>query len=855
MSLKKYHDKRNFKSTAEPKGGKSSNSKLAFVVQRHDASHLHFDFRLEMDGVLKSWAVPKGPSLNPTDKRLAMEVEDHPYDYKDFQGEIPEGNYGAGYVYLWDKGTYELLDEDHKPINEWKSGSIKIVMHGKKLKGEFALVRLKTGEKNAWLLIKHKDKYATEKEYHIDDFTPKTVLAKDKERGSSARKPKKAAVKKAAAPKKAATSKTPAKKAAAATKATAEPVKKKPSPKRPESKMKAHYKPMLTTLVAQAFDDNEWIFERKWDGYRAIASLEDGKVKLYSRNNISFIPAFQKVADSVEKIPHNVVLDGEIVVMGKNGKTDFQSLQQYKKTQKGNIRYVVFDLLYLDGHALTHMPLLDRKALLLDLVQKMNDPVITFSEHVVGKGNTLFKKAVSKQWEGIIAKKSDSNYSEGIRSQQWLKIKHHNQQEAIIGGYTSPRGSRSKFGALLLGTFKGKDLHFIGHCGGGFNESLLKEVFTLMQPYKRDTSPFMEKVPMNGPTVWLDPKLVCEVKFAEITSGGILRQPIFLGMRHDKKAKEVVLEKPKTVDMKKANKDAIKVGNKNVPVTNTDKIYWPKEKITKGELIDYYTQMADYIVPHLKGRPLSLHRFPNGIAQPGFYQKDVEVEQMPSFVKTVEIYSSSTEKNIDYIVCDNAATLVFMANLGCIEMNPWLSSANKLDNPNFCVLDLDPGKINFSAVVETALAIKEILDGLKVKAFVKTSGSTGLHIFIPIGNTYSYDTSRLFAKYVAQMANEQLPKTTSITRSVATRTKKVYIDFLQNSRGQTVASIYSARPKPGATVSMPLDWKDVNEKLRITDYDIHNVPALIAKSGDSWKEMLKVKNNLLQVIKSIEQME
>ncbi|GEP89355.1 ATP-dependent DNA ligase LigD phosphoesterase module/ATP-dependent DNA ligase LigD polymerase module [Chitinophaga terrae (ex Kim and Jung 2007)] len=826
MSLAKYRQKRDFKETTEPQAGKPEKGKHIFVVQRHHASRLHYDFRLEVDGVLKSWAVPKGPSMNPADKRLAMEVEDHPYDYKDFEGTIPAGNYGAGTVYIWDKGTFELLrgdgDFDKEALKEIKDGDLKIVMKGKKLKGEFALVKMKGGrEANAWLLIKHKDKYAVD-EYDSEDYTPERVKAQGL-------------------------------KNKAASKAAKKKVVNLPPENSSKRAMKKLYQPMLATLVNQPFDGEDWLFETKWDGYRAIAAVKKQKVELYSRNQKSFNDDYPDIVAALEQLDHDVVLDGEIIVLGKDKRSDFQQLQQYRTSGKGQLVYMIFDLLHLDGNELQHLTLLERKSLLKDLLSNIRDKRLKYSDHVLENGIRFYDKAREKQWEGIMAKKTDSVYEEGKRVKSWLKVKIVNEQEALICGYTAPRGSRKKIGALILGMYEGKKLRYIGHCGGGLNTDSLGTLYDKLQPLVTNNAPFAEKIATNTPVTWVKPQLVCEVKFQEWTSDGHLRQPVFLGLREDKPAKDVHPEKPKALDMATIEKErTLTLNGKKVALTNQTKLYWPDEQITKGQLVDYYMSVARFILPHLKDRPLSLHRFPNGINGPSFYQKDLDLEQAPDWIKSYTMVAESTGKEVDYMVCNNEASLAYMINLGCIEVNPWLSRLSKLDNPDFIVLDLDPEKIDFKYVVETAQKVKEILDGYKIDSFCKTSGSRGLHIYIPTNGKFEYETTRLFAEFVAKQVNEALPKTTSVIRAKASRQKKVYIDFLQNSRGQTVAAPYSVRPKPGATVSMPLLWGEVNERLKMSDFNIFNSLERINEKGDLWHDIKSHKNDLRNAIRSIE---
>lgn len=880
-TLSTYNKKRDFKQTSEPKGGKAAKGQHIFVIQRHHASRIHYDFRLEVAGVLKSWAVPKGPSLNPADKRLAMQVEDHPYDYKDFEGTIPKGNYGAGTVYVWDKGSYELLYADGKnfdkeALHEIKEGNLKIKMKGRKLKGEFALVKMKGREDNSWLLLKHKDNYAVKEEYNSEDYTPKKIIEqglrfKEQEKGSS-----KGSRKVAATAKRSGTT-------------TAAPgnVKKKASAT-PEKNVKTApdkmYKPTMATLVDAPFSREGWLFEPKWDGYRAIADVRNGKAELYSRNHLSFNKDYPSIVKAVEKISHNVVLDGEVVVLDSKGNTNFQALQNYKNSGKGKLTYVVFDLLKLNGQDLRELPLIQRKELLAEVVKQLDDPAVIYSAHILTNGEKLYEKARTKQWEGIIAKKADSVYEEDRRTMNWLKMKVLNEQETIICGYTAPRGSRKKLGALVLGVLDDKGaLRYVGHCGGGLNGELIDMLYDKLQPLQQKTPVFKEKIKTNMPVTWVKPELVCQVKFSSWTEGGHLRQPIFMGLRKDKPVKEVKKETAKSLQMatttnrktktstsakagnaksKAAAKAApaaqqekeriLKLNGKEVTLTNQQKIYWPDEKITKGQLVDYYLSVAKYLLPYLKDRPMSLHRFPNGIKGSSFYQKDIDHENTPDWIKTIPLHAASTGKDVDYLLCNNEATLAYMINLGCIEVNPWLSRINRLDNPDHVVMDLDPEGIGFKAVIETALCIKEILDGLKVTSFCKTSGASGLHIYIPTGGKYEYEACRLFAEFIARQTNQQLPGITSVVRAKSARKRKVYVDFLQNSRGQTVAAPYAVRPKPGATVSAPLLWEEVNDQLQISDFTMHNMLQRLEEKGDLWQPTQQVKNDLKKVIKQIE---
>ncbi len=851
MSLTRYNSKRNFKKTSEPSGKKATTrGGLKFVIQQHAASHLHYDFRLEMDGVLKSWAVPKGPSMNPADKRLAMMVEDHPYNYRNFEGSIPEGNYGAGNVIVWDNGIYNSTEKLTKKEEEKKllaglhKGHISFVLHGKKLKGEFSLVKLNGKQENAWLLFKKEDKYSNEKDILLKD---KSVLS-----GKKLIIPKKnAAAKKTR-------SKEPAKKTL-----TVNTRKKKlPSPDDVD--------PMLAEIGTAPFDDPQWLFETKYDGYRALAIINSQDVQLFSRNHISFNNKFAAVADELSKIHHSVILDGEVVIEDKKGNSHFQSLQNFQRTGTGELKYYVFDILNLDGTDVRELPLIERKELLKLLLQKAKLKNVFYSEHVIGKGKSFYKTAEKKKLEGIIAKDSRSPYRSGRRSGDWLKIKLSQQEEAIITGITSPRGSRNHFGSILLGMYKGDELIYIGNCGTGFSDNLLKELYTKFKKYFIARSPFSEKINLNN-VQWMKPALVCQVKFTEWTQDGHLRHPVFLGLRIDKNADEVQLSQPKKMSTTKKqtssrkkiingnaktedDKTGIKAGNIIVPLTNQQKIYFPKDKITKGDIVNYYNEVSDLILPYLKNRPQSLNRFPNGINGPSFYQKDIDVDKVPSWIKTEKIYSASNKEYIDYLICNDKATLLYMANLGCIEINPWNSQLKSIENPDWMVIDLDPEKIAFKEVVRAAIEVRRIMEELNVESYCKTSGATGLHIYIPMQGKYNYDVIKTFAQLIAQTVNVRLPETTSIVRSPQKRQGKVYIDFLQNRRGQTLAAPYSVRPKPGATVSTPLEWKEVNNKLDPTDFTIKTIFKRLDKKGDLWKKVIGKGANLDQIMKKMTQL-
>ncbi|MBZ4041094.1 DNA ligase D [Flavobacterium hibisci] len=846
MSLSKYNQKRDFKQTKEPKGKvEKSESELIFVVQKHAASHLHYDFRLEMNGVLKSWAVPKGPSMNPDDKRLAMMVEDHPYSYKDFEGTIPEGNYGAGNVIVWDNGTYiydkKTTSQEKAMLADLKKGRLSFILKGKKLKGEFSLVKLKGKQENAWLLIKKNDKYATDADILEKN---KSILSK-RSLEELEKKSKKA---------------VPAAK------------KETPSKKKNDLAEKATFvKPMLANIKEKTFNDPDWIFEKKYDGYRTIAVINPPEIELFSRNEISFNRNFKAVAQDLKKIDHTAILDGEVVVEDESGKANFQLLQNYLKTGSGELKYYVFDLLNLDGNSITELSLVDRKELLKILFNKYNFTNVFYSDHIIENGMELFDLAIKNKEEGIVAKKADSTYQVNRRTNDWLKIKASNQEEAIIIGITEPKNSRKFFGAILLGQYYGKKLHFIGKCGTGFTEDTLKELYNKLKPYFTDNATLTEKTGLRDKIQWVKPKIVCQVKFSEWTQDKHLRHPVYLGLRIDKKASEVFTpyniknqnlepkeEAMETETKKNKTKNKIendydlKIGKTVLHLTNQNKIYFPKDGISKGDVVQYYNEVADLILPYLKNRPESMNRYPNGIDAPSFYQKDVDTDKTPSWLKTKKIFSESNNENINYLICNNKETLIYMANLGCIEINPWNSTIQNIENPDWLVIDIDPDQQDFSVVVETALVVKDVMDGLETECYCKTSGASGLHVYIPLGAQYDYDSVKILGELIAQQVQSRLPETTSLERSIKKRNHKIYIDYLQNRIGQTLAAPYSVRPKPGATVSTPLEWSEVNSKLHPSQFTIKNVLKRFEKKGDLWTPVLSKGANIKKILKKIE---
>ncbi|MFC1224197.1 DNA ligase D [Pedobacter sp. BG31] len=890
MSLKKYVSKRDFSKTTEPKSGKSSDrNKLHFVIQKHDASRLHYDFRLEMEGVLKSWAVPKGPSTDPKIKRLAMMVEDHPYDYKDFEGIIPKGEYGGGTVIVWDEGTYEPIEaikgkkaQEKHLLGQLNDGSLKIRLNGEKLQGEFALVKTNGMGENGWLLIKHKDDYASTKDITKEDksvLSGKTIEKMEKTSDKVWKAGKEQDLK--------TEKKIPKPKVKKETKSVGDEVTvdvKSILKKAPKTAIPTGIKPMLATLVNEPFDDPDWQYEVKWDGYRAMAFLNKGKVDLLSRNNKSFNEKFYPIYDLLSDWKLNAVLDGEILVLNDKGISNFGSLQNWRSEADGELVFYVFDILWYEGKNLMELPLYQRQAILNEVLPT-NDDRIRLGKVFKASGVDFFDAAERMGLEGIIAKKTDSTYSTNYRSKEWLKIKVHKRQEVVIAGFTKNADTSKSFSSLLLGVYEQGKLQYVGKVGTGFSDKLQKSMMEQFKPIIVDKSPFESIPDVNKPSrfrpnppkakaTWLKPELVCEVAFAEVTDDGVFRHPSFQGMREDKKAKDVVREVemptekvvedaetqnphakaikapegkvPKTLLNPKDETQVRKIKGHELKFTNLSKIYWPEDKVTKRDMFNYYYQVAEYILPYLKDRPQSLNRFPGGIHGKSFYQKDVK-GKAPDWAKTFPYENGDGEKK-EYLVGTDEASLLWMASLGCIEMNPWFSRIQSPDHPDYCVIDLDPDKQSFDQVVETALETKKVLAAIDVPSYCKTSGSTGIHIYIPLNAKYSYDQSQMFAKIVVNLVHQQIPEYTSLERMISARKGKMYLDFLQNRPGATIAGPYSLRPKIGATVSMPLHWDEVKPGLKMKDFNIFNAIDRLKVEGDLFKGVLGKGIDLIKAV-------
>lgn len=815
MPLKKYHQKRNFKNTPEPRGTVKPEkpARLRFVVQKHAASHLHFDLRLECEGVMKSWAVPKGPTLDPHEKRLAMEVEDHPMEYNNFEGTIPEGNYGAGTVMIWDEGTYSPLivhadeNEEQAVKRHLKDGHLKFRLHGHKLHGEFAIVKIKnkfSSKNNSWLLIKHDDE-AANKVIPQQDLSVRSGRTMDEITEGKKHK-------KVSWPKE-------------------EPISEPESPNieigKPEkAKLPENVEPMFASL-SDEFINDKWSYELKWDGYRALAQIKGGKVRLYSRNDQDFNPDFPQIVSALEQLPGTLLLDGEVVAIDNKGVPRFQLLQNYKKGTPQKLIYYIFDILYFDKFDLRDLSLEKRQEILKQIIKPSKH--IQLSE-VFADGKSLFESAKKLGLEGIIAKKKSSKYASG-RSKDWLKIKIANEREFVIGGYTKPKGSQKGFGSLLLAEYDKGELLFRGHVGTGFNSHNIQEIKALLDKSALKNPPFTNTDLIDSKTVaqWVSPKYVAQVKFTEWTDEHLLRHPVFLGLRTDKNAKEVQVEQKVTPPEAKELPD--------LEFTHLEKIYWPKDKYTKRDLLEYYNDVGELMLPYLVDRPQNLNRHPNGISGESFYHKDY-TQDVPDYVKQEKIYSESNDRELDYILCQNKETLLFLANLGCIEINPWNSRVTSLEKPDYILFDLDPESTHFSNVVKVAQELHKLCENLEVPAFCKTSGKRGLHIYLPLAAKYNFEQVKLFAELVAVEIQSRLPKLVSLERKPEDRQGKVYIDYLQNRKGQTTACAYSVRPIAGARVSTPLKWSEVTARLDPTKFTIKTMRNRLDKEGDLWKGVL-----------------
>src|SRR5215813_569230 len=829
-----------------------------FVVQKHSATRLHYDFRLAVDGVLKSWAVPKGPSLNPDDKRLAVETEDHPLDYAGFEGKIPEGNYGAGTVMVWDRGTFSPIG-DADALTQIERGEIKFHLNGEKLRGSFVLVRLKHGEKkNEWLMIKHKDA-DVDPAWDIDAHDGSALTGRTIEEI-----------------------------------AEEVPPHREPGPLGPQelegarkSLMPGQVGFMLASTVERPFSDPSWLFEIKWDGVRTLARLEDGGLKLISRNGIDVTKQYPELAELPKVVSaREAILDGEIVALDEKGHSGFARLQQRMHVRapaptlvaQVPVTYYLFDLLYLDGYDLRHVPLLQRKQFLRILLHAGNH--VRFSDHQMEQGKELYELAGANGLEGIIGKRSESLYGEG-RSNSWVKIKQTTTIDAVIGGWTEPRSPGLRFGALLLGLYEGEKLRFIGHVGSGFDGNTQESIGRMLKERAVPLCTF-EKVPdANEPEHWVKPELVARVKYSEWTPDRRLRHPVFLGLRNDAQPQDLtwkseveaakaaapplparspnVVSAPEVVgkvltetarienELFKGTAESavVEIDGKRMRWSNLNKVYWPESGYTKRHLLAYYYRMADYILPFLRNRALVLRRYPDGIKGQAFFQKDLR-EGLPEWFVTVAIGSEGVGKEIHYATANDRASLLFLTGLGCIDHNPWSNRLSDFHHPDYFFFDLDPSEgTDFSVVVTIARALVEELDALNLTSFLKTSGATGIHLYIPVEPVYTYEQLRTFGEIVARTVTAKHPNLVTNERSVAKRPAgSILIDVQQNAHGRPLASPYSVRAFPKAPVSAPILPQELQKNLVPETLNIKTVFARLKEKGDLWGDFWKRQQRL-----------
>jgi len=905
--LSEYRRKRDFSKTAEPSGNEERAKKkksLVFIIQKHAASHLHFDFRLELDGVMKSWAVPKGPSYDPAVKRLAMQVEDHPIDYNTFEGTIPQGEYGGGTVMLWDRGTYtSALDEDD-PIpalrNGYAKGDLKILMHGERMLGSWVLVRTRRGSdsKPQWLLIKHRDDFSKPgSDIVAREMTSVTTGRTMDEIASNT---KKKVWHSSRAPKSPPPNATKAKRAAVAnTKALGA----------------GALDPMLASIGTDIPEGSAWTFEPKYDGIRVLAYATPVAARLVTRNGKDKTAQFPGIAEAVRKLASRgrraLVLDGEVVALHDGTPARFQELQQRMHVKDARaiagyettapVALMAFDILVDGKDVLVHEPWTKRRAHLEKRLAKHESAELRLTESDLDDGRAMLARARHDGWEGIIAKRIAAPYQPGVRSRDWLKLKLEFRQEFVVGGWTEPRNTRQHIGALLLGYYDHGRLIYAGNMGGGFDNAGLAEMYESLAPSERKTSPFDETPRPREPVHWVTPKVVVEVKFNEWTTDGKLRQPIYVGTRDDKNPHTVKREgtsvqkaaKKKRATTKGAKKKSAKRnaakkivrvsarksvgasavtapagsveaqlatiqqggGDGNVEikrgvslhVSSLDKIYFPANGYTKGDVMRYYARVAPQILPTVADRPLVLKRTPEGIKGEVFFQQKPPQHAPP--ILRVETVVNDDGESAERIVGGDLATLLYTVQIGCISVDPWHSRIGSLDAMDYTILDLDPGpRATFDRIVDVARWVKEELDAHGLQAALKTSGSRGLHVVIPLPPRTPYEAGLLLAQLIATRVAEKHPKDATVERSVKARpAAAIYVDYLQNVKGKSVAGAYCVRAREGATVSTPLQWKELNASLDPREHTIETVPARIVKLGDIWSSALKTRNTAAAV--------
>jgi bifunctional non-homologous end joining protein LigD len=855
-SLSAYRAKRSLERTPEPAGAIGRTDGRLFVVHEHAARRLHYDLRLEMDGVLRSWAVPKGPSYDTADKRLAVLVEDHPLEYGDFEGLIPEGNYGAGAVIVWDRGQWVPVGD---PAEGLEKGKLLFELRGYKLHGLWTLVKLKKGVKE-WLLIKERDEWAS-----TDRVPPaESVLSGLTVEGLKA-------------------GENPAE-------AIRRELTRLGAPRRPVDAKTT--KLMLAESAERVFSRAGWLFEPKLDGYRVLAARQSGDARLLTRNSNDYTEAFPEITRAVAALPFDrVLLDGEVVALDERGLPSFQRLQSRARLRRPidirhaaveiPVTYYAFDLLGFEDFDVRPLPLAARKSVL----QRVLPPVgaLRYLEHVEEDGEAMYHEAERLGLEGVVAKKAAAPYKPG-RSAVWLKVRSRKTGDFVVVGFTSPKGSRGGFGALHLGDYVKGALTYTGRVGSGFSEKQLGEVSRGLQSRRRPDPPCGGPVPKEKGTTWVEPVMVVEVEYSERTDDGLLRQPVFLRFRDDKQPEECVREEGGEGDGMgredgEVAKNVIPSGardrrpgsgpsapssdpGKKIPrparelpfeLTNVKKIFWPDDGYSKGDLLAYYRAISPWLLPYLRNRPVVMTRYPDGIGGKSFFQKDAP-GFAPDWIRTERMWSEDTQREIDYFVCDDVASLLYVVNLGSIPLHIWSSRAPTLERPDWCVLDLDPKGAPFEQVVEVALAARKLCERIELPLFVKTSGSSGLHLLVPLGRQCTHEQSRSLGELLARCLVGLLPDIATITRQISRRDGRVYVDYLQNGSGKLLVAPFSVRPLPGAPVSMPLAWREVNKRLDIRKHTIQTAPERLKKlRGDPLVRVLEVVPDLAEALGRLQQ--
>lgn len=826
--LSAYRAKRSAEKTAEPFGLSGASRPGLFVVHKHAATRLHYDLRLEMGGVLVSFAIPKGPSPDPDEKRLAVHVEDHPIEYADFEGVIPADNYGAGPSIVWDRGAWVDIKD---PKHGLEHGKLLFDLFGHKLRGRWTLVRLQKGNGKEWLLIKKPDAYASKEpspyreESVLSGLTVETLGEAAKRRDEIRAELEKANV-----------------------------------PKRPVDIRGLNL--MLAETSERPFSKKGWIFELKYDGYRLLGARNGGVASLRYRRGNDVTSSFPELSRGLSALPYDVLLDGELVVLDERGHPSFQKLQQRVQLQRRAdieramvthpVTFFAFDLLALEGFDLRGLPLLARKAWLRRVLPPLGP--IRIADHIEEDGELFFAEALKLGLEGMVGKRADSPYRGG-RWADWLKVRGQRSGDFAVVGYTAPEGQRVGFGALDLAAWDGKHFRYAGSVGSGFSDVQLAQLAKKLEATRRKSRAFVGEPGPGKKHVWVEPTLVVEVGYFEWTNDGVLRQPKLLRVRDDKSPKDCIDVRP-GIDPGAGPPAVAEPVERRVVVSNPKKILWPKDGYTKSDLVDYYRAISPWLLPYLRERPVVLTRFPDGIEGKHFFQKDAP-PFVPAWLRTVRVWSEQTARDIDYFVCDDEASVAYLANLATIPLHVWSSRIDSLQSPDWAILDLDPKGAPFRDVVKVAKKIRALCEAIELPSFVKTSGSSGLHVLVPMSRGCTYEESRGLAELLARVVVAALPGLATIERTVSERGGKVYLDYLQNGHGKLLVSPFSVRPLATAPVSMPLEWKEVNEKNHPTAFNIKNAVKRMEKLGnDPFVGVLEPAPDLPRVLRRLaEQLE